>query len=83
MEKIFENTTEIATRESYDKALSCLKALISKATALGALDNPEKVLKKATKKSQPSPALREAISAHSSPALQGRHAFSPRPKSRL
>jgi hypothetical protein len=36
-----ETVTKIAARESYDKVLAHLKALISEATALGALDDPE------------------------------------------
>jgi antitoxin component HigA of HigAB toxin-antitoxin module len=41
MEKIFENTVELTTREDYDKALAYVKNLINEATANGSLDNPE------------------------------------------
>jgi hypothetical protein len=40
MKKVLENVTEITTREDYDKALLHVKALISEATASGALDSP-------------------------------------------
>jgi antitoxin component HigA of HigAB toxin-antitoxin module len=41
MEKIFENTKELTTREDYDKAMSYVKKLINEATANGALSDPE------------------------------------------
>jgi len=41
MEKIFENTQSLNTREEYDAVLACVKNLIREATNNGALDNPE------------------------------------------
>ena len=41
MEKIFENTLKISTRENYETVLSQVKKLIIEATENGALDDPE------------------------------------------
>jgi antitoxin component HigA of HigAB toxin-antitoxin module len=41
MEKIFENVLEITTRDDYEKLMSHVEKLITEATEIGALNDPE------------------------------------------
>jgi antitoxin component HigA of HigAB toxin-antitoxin module len=41
MKKIFENILEITTRDDYEKLMSHVEKLITEATEIGALDDPE------------------------------------------